>query len=103
VDDLETLNAAKADLLRHEFLWSWREGGVYMDADSIWLNRSFDLLIDFAKETGMFAVYHFDNRHSKLISRCINFLIWSKHSWFCFIESNGLPEMVLRIRNERKN
>jgi hypothetical protein len=32
-----------------------------MDADSIWLNRPFGHIIEFSRDTGMFAVYHFEN------------------------------------------
>jgi len=54
--DRETKVASKADILRYEVVW--REGGIYMDADSIWLNNSFNFLIGMASATGFFAVLH---------------------------------------------
>ncbi len=57
--EAEELIAAQADILRYEILW--REGGIYMDADSIWLNRPFDHLIQLGKPSGMFVVYHYED------------------------------------------
>jgi hypothetical protein len=54
--EIETVVASKADLLRYEILY--REGGVYIDADSIWLERSLDPYLAAAKRTGLFLGLH---------------------------------------------
>lgn len=56
VYDAEPKPAAKADVLRYEVVW--RQGGVYMDADSVWLGRPMDTILADAKDTGMFGVAH---------------------------------------------
>lgn len=43
----------KADIARYEIVC--RHGGVYIDADSVWLGRSLDSLLDEARETGFFG------------------------------------------------
>src|SRR5690606_18767605 len=40
----------KADIARYEIVW--RRGGVYVDADSYWLGRPLEPLLDAAAETG---------------------------------------------------
>ena len=43
----------KADILRLIILYEY--GGMYIDADSVWVNNSFDNLIDECKETNFFV------------------------------------------------
>jgi mannosyltransferase OCH1-like enzyme len=45
----------KADIARYEIVC--RHGGVYVDADSVWLGRPLDPLLDEAKETGFFGAH----------------------------------------------
>lgn len=53
--DVESSYAGKADLARYMALYL--HGGIYVDADSVWVNeKSFDPLIDMA-EDGIFAAY----------------------------------------------
>jgi mannosyltransferase OCH1-like enzyme len=50
--DLEDHPSIKADILRYEILY--REGGLYVDADSIWIpGRSIDDILNLAKDTGL--------------------------------------------------
>ena len=48
--------ASKADILRYELML--REGGVYIDADSIWLGNPLENLLQSARNHGFFAVAH---------------------------------------------
>jgi hypothetical protein len=58
--NMETSLAAKSDILRYEVLY--REGGVYLDADTLWIpGRSMDSLLDQAAQTGVFAATHARN------------------------------------------
>jgi hypothetical protein len=55
--DLEPMMASKADILRYEILF--HEGGVYLDADSIWIHgRNLNAVLEEASATGFFAVRH---------------------------------------------
>lgn len=54
--DMEPAVQAKADILRYEIIW--REGGVYVDADSVWMGRPLDPVLEQARATGMFTVGH---------------------------------------------
>ena len=45
--DQERMYQCKADLLRLEVLW--KEGGVYIDADMVWLHKDLQDVLDKAK------------------------------------------------------
>eukprot|EP00301_Raphidiophrys_heterophryoidea_P002077 c10973_g1_i2.p1 GENE.c10973_g1_i2~~c10973_g1_i2.p1 ORF type:complete len:318 (+),score=73.99 c10973_g1_i2:124-1077(+) len=49
--DLETDWGAKADIARYEILY--RLGGVYVDADQVWLGTSLDSFVTVAEQTGL--------------------------------------------------
>ena len=50
----------KADLLRLEILW--REGGIYIDADMVWLQKDLQDVLDASKDTGFFCGYEPDTK-----------------------------------------
>lgn len=64
--DQEKNLAGKADILRYEILYQF--GGVYIDADSQWLNqKSLDPLLARVNETGLFA----GREDHRLIGICV--------------------------------
>lgn len=57
VYDLEPTYNGKSDVLRYLILY--RHGGIYMDADSVWVNhKNFDELLDQVNDSGVFASTH---------------------------------------------
>uniref|UniRef100_A0A7S1EIP6 Alpha 1,4-glycosyltransferase domain-containing protein n=3 Tax=Hemiselmis andersenii TaxID=464988 RepID=A0A7S1EIP6_HEMAN len=50
----------KADILRLEILW--REGGVYIDADMVWLHKDLQDVLDLCKDTGFFCGFEPDTK-----------------------------------------
>ena len=53
--DQEKMYQCKADLLRLEVLW--REGGIYIDADMVWLHHDLQNVLDACTSTGFFCGY----------------------------------------------
>jgi mannosyltransferase OCH1-like enzyme len=58
--DKEKMYQCKADLLRLEVLWM--EGGVYIDADMVWLHKDLQDVLDASKDTGFFCGYEPDTK-----------------------------------------
>ena len=58
--DHEQMFQCKADLLRLEVLWN--EGGVYIDADMVWLHKDLQDVLDAGKDTGFFCGYEPDTK-----------------------------------------
>ena len=58
--DQEKMYQCKADLLRLEVLW--REGGIYIDADMVWLHHDLQDVLDACKSTGFFCGYEPDTK-----------------------------------------
>lgn len=58
--DKEGMYQCKADLLRLEVLWN--EGGVYIDADMIWLHKDLQHVLDSGKASGFFCGYEPDTK-----------------------------------------
>ena len=40
----------------------WREGGVYIDADMVWLHKDLQDVLDASKDTGFFCGYEPDTK-----------------------------------------
>ena len=54
VYDLETIYCGKADILRYLILYIY--GGIYIDADSVWINeKSFDTLLKQVNDSNVFV------------------------------------------------
>ena len=58
--DQEKMYQCKADLLRLEVLWN--EGGIYIDADMVWLHKDLQDVRDAGKKTGFFCGYEPDTK-----------------------------------------
>lgn len=58
--DKESMFQCKADLLRLEILWE--EGGIYIDADMVWLHKDLQHVLDAGKATGFFCGYEPDTK-----------------------------------------
>jgi mannosyltransferase OCH1-like enzyme len=56
--DQEKMYQCKADLLRLEVLWN--EGGIYIDADMVWLHKDLQDVRDAGKKSGFFCGYEPD-------------------------------------------
>ena len=58
--DQEKMYQCKADLLRLEVLWN--EGGIYIDADMVWLSKDLQDVLDASKDSGFFCGYEPDTK-----------------------------------------
>lgn len=59
--------AVKADIVRYEILRKY--GGVYVDADSVWINnKSFDDLLELSESTGFFCALEPDLGFGKILA-----------------------------------
>uniref|UniRef100_A0A6U5AHR0 Alpha 1,4-glycosyltransferase domain-containing protein n=1 Tax=Hemiselmis andersenii TaxID=464988 RepID=A0A6U5AHR0_HEMAN len=58
--DKEHMFQCKADLLRLEILWE--EGGIYIDADMVWLHKDLQDVLNAGKDTGFFCGFEPDTK-----------------------------------------
>ena len=58
--DKESMYQCKADLLRLEVLWN--EGGIYIDADMVWLHKDLQDVLNAGKDSGFFCGYEPDTK-----------------------------------------
>jgi len=83
----------KADIARYEIIH--RHGGVYIDADSVWLGRPLDPILEQAAETGFFGAHE----GPETLMVCGFFGAIAGHSILRAV-IDELPERVRRLAGE---
>ena len=97
--DLEPTYNGKSDLLRYLILFKY--GGIYIDADSVWINnKSFDILLDEINKYSIFVAYQKEDVYKDLL--CGGVMGSSKNNKYIKHLINRVENMIKRSWKDNK-